>query len=840
MAIDDINDLLRQSDNTNQLREEPERNKEFWVSRISRSTQEERAWRYTARNYRQLYLQRLDKRPDMGNRVLPTIFSERTREMRKNIFYANTELLAAAILPLMPEPSITKRYGKQNAENTEEKIFFSTCADIVQRTIMNFVETDEILENFQGFKYDYLISGRGVLWAVYTDQKIDIKHVRITDFRMSGGRNWDEVTWIARRMIMTRKECAQEWGEETASKMEYTFPTAEDLEEKLVGQTELPPAMEVWEIWDKETKKVYWVSPGADEVLEEKDDPYHLDGFFPMPEPLRSIKDYYSLIPVPELNLYLTEAADLTLISKRIATLIEGIKGRSFYLKRFGDIVDTLQTSQDNDYIAIDMSAEVNDEGGLSNVFMFEPMQERVDVCAKLKEQKQDLENDIYDITGISDIIRGVENQDGTTPESASASVLKGRFGSLRLQARQQSFNRYLKALYSILAELICHFFTATTLAEITAIDLPDARTKRELEQKADAADAAEQQAQQEEDAKKAQAADKRKMTKAMNEGMPPPEPPMDDPMMGDPMGDPMMDEGMAPPPPEAPPEAEPLTEEEETMLKKPTIEEVVQYLRNNKLRSYLLNVETTMNVWDKGIKEQTTRNKIVQLVGDQLQNILPMLEDNLSMAKVYFKLVMFALEAYELPQSQRLELETTFAQVVEEMTAQLEQEQEPTPEEKAADAEMLKGEAEKIKANAQKKDVEVKAQVEMTRIQSEQEKTQTELQMEQLRAQIEQARLAVKQRELDIKEMEVQQEGQLRLQEIQGNLTMRGQEIQVKAQMANAKISTDAQLHSAKLQADSQIKKAESMRKSINDDNKSELERVKIGAEGDYDGTEV
>ena len=43
---------------------------------------------------------------------------------------------------------------------------------------------------------------------------------------------------------------------------------------------------EVWEIWDKYTRKRFFISRGYNEVLAEDDDPYELENFFPCPDSL--------------------------------------------------------------------------------------------------------------------------------------------------------------------------------------------------------------------------------------------------------------------------------------------------------------------------------------------------------------------------------------------------------------------------------------------------------------------------------------------------------------------------------------------------------------------------
>jgi hypothetical protein len=92
--------------------------------------------------------------------------------------------------------------------------------------------------------------------------------------------------------------------------------------------------------------------------------------------------------------------------------------------------------------------------------------------------QQQNLIQNIYEITGISDLMRSVSN----TNETATASLQKGKFGSLRLQQRQEALNNYIKDVYKICAHIICEMYSAQTLQKITEIKLPDDIQKAEFE----------------------------------------------------------------------------------------------------------------------------------------------------------------------------------------------------------------------------------------------------------------------------------------------------------------------------------------------------------------------
>src|SRR5205814_10574675 len=50
-------------------------------------------------------------------------------------------------------------------------------------------------------------------------------------------------------------------------------------------ESNVDPQVEVWEIWSKRDKKVYWWTEGYEKLLDDKDDPLCLHGFWPDPPP---------------------------------------------------------------------------------------------------------------------------------------------------------------------------------------------------------------------------------------------------------------------------------------------------------------------------------------------------------------------------------------------------------------------------------------------------------------------------------------------------------------------------------------------------------------------------
>ncbi|GHT71291.1 hypothetical protein AGMMS49950_07650 [Endomicrobiia bacterium] len=535
------------------IKDTPKKDASYWITRLESSKLREQFWMRKARDYEVKYLNESDK-----GSLYHDHNTEGLDKLRYNIFYANTELLHCALLTEIPQPALERRFAKEQAQDPTKKQFFTTVSELMERALSHNVKNVELEREFDSFKYDYLISGRGVLWASYEsdldgqgnlkDESVKIEHISYRDFRISSGRSWKEVFWVARRHLLSRDDLVKRWGKLGKQiQLNYT-----DEDHKQFNISDIKRA-EIWEIWDKTTKKVYFVCPTYKEaVLEELDDPYHLKGFFPTPEPLRSIHSNLTMIPTPELDLYIREARDMSIGAARIANLVNKIRARAFYAAMNADKLDKLNSAGDDEYIAIDDMDGITQVGGMQNFFAHDPIEIKQQVAQGLYLQQDNLLQEIYEITGISDIQHNISPQ-----ETATATLAKGRFGSLRLRSRQKRINDYIKGVYSIAAEIICERFTIETLKEITSMELPHSQDKMQY-----------QLSMQMQDVQYNQM-----VNDAQMQGVQSPQPP-------------------------------PVDKVQAKFFERPSWEEVKEFLENDRLRSYMMDMETTFNVWEMNRKK--------------------------------------------------------------------------------------------------------------------------------------------------------------------------------------------------------------------------------------------
>jgi hypothetical protein len=433
-----------------------------------------------------------------------------------NVLWANTEILRAAIYGQNPRPDVRRR--GENPDPTGRQ-----AARIIERGLSFMWDTDGISgpaeTQVNALLTDYLLTGRGVMRVRYvprfvrrlepvleqqdadgvvyfgTDleevdpetieedddgrpvraveelqfERADIEHTYYDDFLHAPARCWRDVRWIAFRHRFTSDELKAAFGPAKAARCSLTEATKLTAGGKHIG--ELFKKALVWEIWDRSERKVLFVSPGyTDGPLGEFDDEYGLRGFFPTPEPLRSIWRTDSLEPIPEYCIYQDQAQELEALSSRIADISEQIRIVGMYDASLEGLDALLAPSSTNKMLAVSNWTAVQERGGVNGAMSFLPIEPQIAALQVLYQQRQVVLDTIYQVVGLSDIIRGASD----ARETAAAQQLKSRYGGLRLQPRQRALQSYLRDVMRLQAELIAEKFAPMTLQLLGGVPIDD------------------------------------------------------------------------------------------------------------------------------------------------------------------------------------------------------------------------------------------------------------------------------------------------------------------------------------------------------------------------------
>lgn len=420
-----------------------------------------------------------------------------------NALWANTEILAPSVYNSMPTPDVRRRFGQADQLG-------KAVSEVLNRALTFNAETTGFEDEIRDDILDMLVIGMGFSRVRYvpdlvqvgdaqqTGEEADetslgheaqqgeeneelawetapIEHVKWDKYLHGPGRTFKEIPWWAFEHDLTRDELTRRFGPEIGKAIELNGGPA-NIDGDIARNTDedtlsLFKTAKVWEIWDKDTRKVYWLAESyRDRLCMTEDDPLKLENFFPMPAPLRAIEDSDEFTPVPLYDQYKEQAEELDRISTRINKLIDALKARAIYDPSLGTAIAELFRGQDNDLIPADQSIKaLYENGGLVNSIWFAPLEPIVKVITSLYEQREQCKQVIYELTGIADIMRGSTD----AQETKGAQDLKVAFGMTRLSRMQRSVQRYIRDLLCLQAEVICERFELSTLRDMTQIQLP-------------------------------------------------------------------------------------------------------------------------------------------------------------------------------------------------------------------------------------------------------------------------------------------------------------------------------------------------------------------------------
>ena len=437
---------------------------------------------------------------NQGNQT-DTSTENRKRKETFNILWANIETKRATLYNNPPRPDIRRRWrdespvGKAISELLERCVAFTFDASNFDGAMISGVN-------------DMLVTGRGVTRVRHVPtmseeidelgnpvldedeqpvekvdyQEVQFQQVQWDKYRNGPGRSWEEIPWIAFLHEPTKDQAEKKWPE-FYEDLDYSV-NDNGYESESGGSTSnktdnsemtVFSTTEVWEIWDKDSKQVIWYAPSHKKsVLEVSEDPMELAGFFPIPEPMYAIESSTDYVPVTEYSMYETMAKELETITNRIIVIMKGLKVRGIYDSRISEL-ENLFDESDNGFIPAGNSMAIIEKGGLQDAIWMLPIETIVNTLIQLYQFRQALLAQIYEVTGISDIMRGNTNPN----ETLGAQKIKANFGNQRTQTQQTRVQIYARDIIRISVDIISGF-SRETLSIMSGLKFP---TKEEKEQ---------------------------------------------------------------------------------------------------------------------------------------------------------------------------------------------------------------------------------------------------------------------------------------------------------------------------------------------------------------------
>jgi len=445
----------------------------------------------------------------------------------------------------------------------------------------NEYEADKVEETEHG-KYE--ATGDGYAPVIFEESVTD--YVNNDDWGCSPSRTWDEVTYVWRRVYMDREQLIDRFGEKIGKAVPLDWGPRTKTQSKGMDDDGVKRAA-IYEIWDKCTKRVFWISKSwSAQPLDEREDPLGLDGFFPCPKPLLGTTANDSLIPVPDYVYWQDQAEEIDDLTSRIGKLEKALKLKGFYAGDGKTNLDQLFKADTNMLIPVADWINMKEGGGLRGQIEWMPIDQVVSTLQACINLRTQLIEDVYQITGVADILRGA-----TDPgETATAQKIKARTGAVRIRDKQNELARYLRDVLRIKGEVIAEKFGIDTLKAMTGEPLPTADEKAQL------------QAQIQQAAQQAQL-----------QGQPSP----------------------------------PIPPGVEDILKSPTWEDVQALLTNNAMRQFRIDIETDSTIEPNEMDEQERTVQFITAISGFFAQVGPLVAAQPLLGRMFGEMIKFAARRF-------------------------------------------------------------------------------------------------------------------------------------------------------------------------------------------------
>jgi hypothetical protein len=419
-----------------------------WSERIGSSVKDSEYWWSRSKKIKELY-------KDKRDGVIPANDTKRF-----NILWSNTQTIGPVLYSRLPIPVVLAKDNMGKDPNV------APVATAMKKTIINDIQNYDFDGAIKETVLDYCLTARGTAWVAYepvfqeiapatinpeTGQEVPAQEIKVSentycifvnykDFITNKARVWEEVTWVGRRLNLSKSECKKYFPEEY-QKLSY-------------GEKNQGKAC-VWEIWDKDTKEQLFIAPDqVKKVLRRGPVPIKFDGFFPCPKPLYSNLDNETLIPTPDYCLYQDQADDLSKYTDRLSRIGDALKVRGVYQAVDTNVQRMFDDNQQNVLVPTSTPMEKYEP------FKFVPLDVFANCAATVAELKNAAKQDIYELTGLSDIIRGASDPN----ETATAQNIKNQWGSLRVKEKQKDVQRFVRDVIRLKAEIIAEHYSKETI----------------------------------------------------------------------------------------------------------------------------------------------------------------------------------------------------------------------------------------------------------------------------------------------------------------------------------------------------------------------------------------
>jgi hypothetical protein len=527
--------------------------------------------------------------------------AQRERDREFQMFWANCEVLKPSIYAKPPIPVVVPKFK-------DRRPVYQQASEVMERCCNVAFDLARINDLMLLVRDDLSMTSRGVAWCRYESggSKSDYDHEKVCidfkgrrDFLHSISRNWREVTWVAAASYLTRSQARErfkEYSDDAYQQAEYKV----DKDSKEIGGADNRERAKFWEIWDKGSRRVVWVAEGVEDILDEDDAHLDLQNFFPCPKPCYGTVQRGSLIPVPDVMQYKDQLFEINMLTGRIHALSDALQVKGFYPAGGGEAADAIQTA-----LRLNSPSEVMVPisnwaafGQSKEIILWMPIDQIAQTILHLVTLRKQIIEDIYQIMGLSDIMRGATDPN----ETLGAQQLKTQYGSTRIRDKQQEMVRFARDLVEITSEIITEKFNKVTIIEMSQTQLPtkemQTRKAQQLERQLQQSMMQMQQIQQQQ------------------QMAPPAQQLGEEPTAA------------APPDPSAQiqKQIQGLVVELQKLDQEPTTDQVFKFLKDNRAKSFVLDIETDSTIMADENAEKQRRTEFVGMLATLLPQLSAMM----------------------------------------------------------------------------------------------------------------------------------------------------------------------------------------------------------------------
>ncbi len=461
-------------------------NAEYYLNHIAAYEREFKTWEGRAKKIQDRY--RDDKRD-----------RSRAGQAGFNVLWSNVQTLKSATFARVPLPDVSRRFRDQDPVGRVAGMILERCLDFEVQHYRDFKASIEQCV------YDRFLGGRGTAWVRYeptfkqvqipgamdglgltedthtnteTAEVLDfeaapVDYVHWRDFGHSVARTWEETTIVWRKVYMSEAALARRWPEEKYPGLAKQIPLDASPEEAKSGgkqtadNTLVAKQALIYELWDKEAGQAIWLSKSLGKIIEAVDDPLGLEEFYPCPPPIYATLTTDTLVPVPDFVIYQDQADELNILADRIDGLVKALKVRGVYNAEHAVLARLFTEGENNTLIPVKDWASFAEKQGLRGAIDLVEILPIAQALAEAYKAFEQVKSQIYELTGISDILRGQTR----ASETATAQQIKNSYASLRLKVYQGEVERFCSRLMQLKAQIICSKFDAETILKMSAAD---------------------------------------------------------------------------------------------------------------------------------------------------------------------------------------------------------------------------------------------------------------------------------------------------------------------------------------------------------------------------------